>query len=334
MVRAGPIMALPTVLRSFGIDASELLAESGLNEAFFGDPENTLEMTLAGRLLGRCAARTGCEHFGLLVGQHAGGSALGVLGFLMQSSETVGDALAAFARHLEVQDRGGTVSFEIDGDYCTLGYTLFDAEVESLDQIMGCAIAIAANLLRNLCGPQWQPHAVLFAFSRPKDVEPYRQFFGVQPQFDAERTGIVLPKQLLHTPVPSADKLLHKLMQERIRELEATTPDEAVARLRRMLRTMVTSSEFSVGAAANRMGMHVRKLNRELAAAGTSFSKMREEARRELACQLLKSTRTAINEISAILGYTDPASFTRAFQRWTGSTPTPWRAGRQRRPPR
>jgi hypothetical protein len=110
MVRVGPIMALPEVLELFSVAPAELLAEFSLDPSFFADPENTLSMAMAGRLLGRCAERTGCEHFGLLVGQRAGASSLGVLGFLMQSSRTVGDALADFARHLEVQDRGGTVA--------------------------------------------------------------------------------------------------------------------------------------------------------------------------------------------------------------------------------
>jgi AraC-like DNA-binding protein len=331
MVRVGPIMALPAVLHTFNINSSVLLAEFGLDESFFDDPENTLTMAMGGRLLGRCAARTGCEHFGLLVGQRAGASALGVLGFLMQSSETVGAALTAFARHLEVQDRGGAVSVESDGDYSTLAYTLFDAEVESLDQIMACAIAIAANILRALCGPQWRPHAVLFAFSRPKNAEAYRRVFGVPPRFDADRTGIVFPTQLLRAPIPSADPLLHKLMEERVRELKRTGGGDVLRQVRRMLRTMVIAPKCTVGMAADRMQMHVRTLNRELSSAGTTFLKLREEARRELACQLLEYTRTAANEIAAILGYSDPASFSRAFHRWTGSTPVQWRTSQRRR---
>ena len=333
MVRAGPLMAVPVVLRSLGIEPSPLLAEFGLQESFFDDPENTLSTTMGGRLLGRCVERTGCEHFGLLVGERSGASSLGALGFLMQSSKTVGDALAAFVRQFEVHDRGGSVWVDADGGFSTLGYTLFDAEVESLDQIMACAIAIGANILRSLGGPQWRPHQVLFAFSRPRNVEPYRRFFGVRPRFDAERTGIVFPTRLLRAPIPSADLLLHKLMEERVRELTLTKEGGVAAQVRRILRTMVASPNCSVGAVADRMGMHVRKLNRELAAEGTSFLEMREEARHELACQLLESTRTPASEIATILGYSDPASFTRAFQRWTGTTPTQWRASRRPGPP-
>jgi AraC-like DNA-binding protein len=329
MVRVGPIMALPEALESFSIAPAELLSEFGLEPSFFADPENTLPMAMAGRLLGRCAEQTGCEHFGLLVGQRAGASSLGVLGFLMQSSRTVGDALADFARHLEVQDRGGTVWVESEGALTTLGYTLLDAEIEFLDQIMACAFAIAANILRTLCGPEWRPSAVLFAFSQPRNVEPYRRHFGLRPHFDADRTGIVFPTRWLDRAIPGADILLHKLMEERVRELKLPIGDSVDARVRRLLRTMVTTPDCSAGEVADRMGMHIRTLNRELAAAGTTFLALREEARKELACQLLDGTRTTIREIATILGYTDAATLARAFRRWTGSTPSRWRANRR-----
>ena len=329
MLRVGPVMAVPAVLRTFAIDPAAVLVDFDLAESFFEDPENTLSMAMVGRLLGRCVALTGCEHFGLLVGQRAGASSLGTLGFLMQSSETVGVALAAFVEHLKVQDRGGTAWIDSDDGLTTLGYTLFDAGAESLDQIMACAIAIAVNFLRALGGPLWHPHEVLFAFARPEDEEPYQRAFRVRPRFDAERTGIVFPTQQLLAPIPSADLLLHKLMEERVRELTLTPTDGPDAQVRRLLRTLVTSGNCTADAVADRMGVHVRKLNRDLAVAGTTFLKLREEARRELACQLLENTRMTASEIAAMLGYTDPASFTRAFHRWTGSTPTHWRASQR-----
>ena len=329
MVRVGPIMALPAMLESFGIRSAPYLAEFGLKKSFFDDPENTLPMAMGGRLLGQAAARTRCAHFGLLVGQRAGASALGALGYLIQSSDTVGNALAAFAEHLEVQDRGGTVWIESEGGFSTLGYTLFDAHVESLEQVLACAFAIAANVMASICGPQWRPSEVLFAFARPSHVEPYRKFFGVRPRFDAERSGLVFPTKLLQAPIPSADPMLNMLMRDRVRELRQSIGDDIVSVARRQLRTMVMTPNCTVALVAARMKLHVRALNRELAAAGTTFLRLRDEARANLACQLLESTRTGASDIAAILGYTDQASFTRAFQRWTGLPPTRWRAARK-----
>jgi len=115
-----------------------------------------------------------------------------------------------------------------------------------------------------------------------------------------------------------------------VRELKRTGEDDVVTRIRRLLRTMVISPDCSVSAAADRIGVHRRTLNRKLAVAGTTFHQEREEARREVACQLLENTRMAASEIAEVLGYADSAAFSRAFHRWTGSTPTRWRASRRR----
>ncbi|MEZ5501212.1 MAG: AraC family transcriptional regulator [Halioglobus sp.] len=330
MVRSGPILAIPAVLRSFGVEPHALLAEFGLTESFFADPENTLSTTMAGRLLGRCVERTGCEHFGLLVGQHASASSLGALGYLMQSSSTVEEALTCFSRDLDVQDQGGVVWVETEGSHAILGYTLFEGERESLDQIMACAIAIATNILRSFFGSPWHPDQVLFAFSRPRRVAPYQRFFGVLPNFDMDRTGIVFHSRLLNTPINGADLLLHKLMEERVRELKQISEDNLIEHVRRLLRSMVTSSSCSVEAVAEQVGMHRRAVNRKLAAAGTTLRQMRDEARREVACQLLENTNNSVTDIATMLGYADAASFTRGFQRWTGSTPSRWRKSRRR----
>lgn len=325
-LRAGPILALPSVLESLGVRPAPVLAEFSLDVSFFADPENTLPMAVTGRLLDRCAERTGCGHFGLLVGERAGTSAVGTLGFLMQNSESVGEALSVFVRHFPVHDRGGTATVEREGGVCVLTYSLV-VDSRSAVQILSCAMAIGANIMRDLCGAQWQPSGVTFAFSEPEDVEPYRQFFGVRPRFDAKRTGIAFPARLLHLPIPGRDALLRKLMERRLREI-GTPADDFVSRLRGVLRSLVTSPSCSVEAASTLMGVHRRTLNRELAAAGTTFRELRDEARRELACHLLQDTRVGASEIATTLGYTDPASFTRAFKRWTGTTPTGWRRER------
>jgi AraC-like DNA-binding protein len=330
MVRVGPILAVPTVLRSLAVEPTAVLAEFGLAESFFDDPENTLSTAMAGRLIGRCVECTGCEHFGLLLGQHASASSLGALGYLAQSSSTVGEALTVLARNFEVQDQGGAVLVEVEGDRAILGYTVLGTEVESLDQIMACAIAIATNLLRSFFGPPWRPDQVLFAFARPRKLAPYQRFFGVVPNFDMERAGVVFHSRQLGAPTYSADLLLHKLMAERVRELKQGSVNDIAGQVRRLLRTMVMSSNCSLDAVAVQVGMQRRTLSRKLAIAGTTFRELQKDASQEVACQLLENTRMPVTDIAATLRYAEPAAFTRAFQRWSGLTPTQWRTSRRR----
>jgi AraC-like DNA-binding protein len=68
-----------------------------------------------------------------------------------------------------------------------------------------------------------------------------------------------------------------------------------------------------------------------LAAHGTSFSDLAEEGRFEIAQRMLGSTDLDITGIAAALDYADASAFTRAFRRWSGTTPAAWRTRRRRR---
>lgn len=69
--------------------------------------------------------------------------------------------------------------------------------------------------------------------------------------------------------------------------------------------------------------MHVstRTLKRRLAVAGTTFSDLLDDLRRERALLLVDDRALTLDQIAYRLGYSDVANFTRAFRRWTGATP-------------
>jgi AraC-like DNA-binding protein len=74
--------------------------------------------------------------------------------------------------------------------------------------------------------------------------------------------------------------------------------------------------------------MHQRTLNRRLKDAGTSFRELYAEARHQTARQLLYDTRSSIETIAALLGYSDVTAFNRAFSQWEGVPPAKWRRSR------
>jgi AraC-like DNA-binding protein len=77
--------------------------------------------------------------------------------------------------------------------------------------------------------------------------------------------------------------------------------------------------------AAATMGTSVRTLQRRLRAAGVTYALVVQQARCAAARQMLMERRRRIGDIARLLGYSDPAHFTRAFQRWTGTTPRDFR---------
>ena len=93
MVRVGGALAVTDVLGTFGVDPYEVLSEVGIRTKLLDDPDNMMPYRSRGRLLAHCVSRTGCQHFGLLVGERMNLNSLGLVGVLMRNAPDVGAAL-------------------------------------------------------------------------------------------------------------------------------------------------------------------------------------------------------------------------------------------------
>jgi hypothetical protein len=113
IVRIGGALAIPPVLRSLGADPAEVPAESGFDLKLFDDPDNRVSFAARNRLMGHCAARTACPHFGLLAGQQGGLHSLGPVGSLVKCSADVRTALRSLVRYMPLHVRGAVTTLAI-----------------------------------------------------------------------------------------------------------------------------------------------------------------------------------------------------------------------------
>ena len=100
-------------------------------------------------------------------------------------------------------------------------------------------------------------------------------------------------------------------------------------RVRACLLEMLASGRYSVTDVAATLAISNRTLQRRLKEEGTTFQRILDELREELARHYLSATEYTSSEISFLLGYEEPNSFFRAFRAWTGQTPEIVRASRQ-----
>lgn len=329
-IRVSPVTAVPQMLRERGIDPSEITTHIGLDLSLFDDPDNMIPFIALGRLVKWCTTRTGCPHFGLLIGQQGGASTLGLIGLLAQYSANVGSALRSLILHLHIHDRGAVPTLSVEQGVAVLGYAIYQKRVEGSDQVYDGAIAIVFNIMRMLCGAAWLPTEVLFSRRRPGDIEPYRSFFQAPLRFDMEQTALVFPAQWLDRPAPDADPGLRQQIEQRIVALEKLNSPDLASELRRVLRVMLITHRGSLEQVAELLSVHRRTLNRRLEELGCTFRGLVNEVRYDIARQLLENTDMPIAEIAATLDYSAPSAFTRAFGQWSGMSPAAWRERRGR----
>ena len=329
--RVGPILSLPSVLTELGVTPGRAFAKARVDRRLFKSPDNRMPYGDLGRLLSVCTALTNCGHLGLLVGQRFTLEDFGGIGYLMRNSTSVGEALRVFLLRFYRYDRVGVpVLLSPEPSSMLLGYSVHRHDMPATAQMYDTAVAIGYRLLRELCGESWKPLRVQFAYQRPKDISPYRRFFSAPVRFDADVSGLVFAASWLEHRIAGADPALHDLLTRAIRGAEADGPMRFAEEVQCVLNQLVLSGASSAANVARFFGIGERTLRQRLRAERSSLQQLLDQARFELARELLRNTKLPLSEIAATLHYADPAVFSRAFRNWAGMSPREWRASHTR----
>jgi AraC-like DNA-binding protein len=324
-LRVGGALGIADVLRDFGIDPAEVLREAGIAPRLFDDPDNLITYRSRGRLMACAVNRTGCQHFGLLVGQRMNLQSLGLVGLLARNAPDVGTALRSIVNYLHLHARGAVMDLKVDHTLAMLTYDAYQPNVQATDQTGSGAVAMMVNVMRTLCQTDFQPIEARFACRAPDDVRPFRKFFQVPLRFDADHYALLFSSDWLDRQVHGTDPELGRLLQKQIDALEARHGAEFPEIVRSVLRSALLTGQGSLEQIAALLGMHSRTLNRRLEEFGTGFQQLVDASRFEIARQMLEVTSLTVGEIAEAIGYASASAFVRAFRRWSGTTPVGWR---------
>ncbi|MBL8419646.1 MAG: AraC family transcriptional regulator [Dechloromonas sp.] len=324
-IRVAPLGAIPDLLREFGVSPGPLLKTFGLSEELFHHPENTMPYQLMGRVVNACARATGCPHFGLLLGQRGNASSMGATGFLMRNAPDVVTALNEAIINVDLHDRGARPFIEVGDEITVLGYSIYQSGIEGEDQITDGSLAVMWNIMRALCGPEWFPVEIRFRHDTPADVGAYRHFFQAPLRFNAVHNALVFKTSWLTKPVRLADPLLRQHFQQHIQEMRHYSNQDFRDKVYQSVMLLLGTQRCTINGLAQHFSMHKRTMSRRLNEAGTGFRELHSEARHNTARQLLSDTKSSIEAIAILLGYSDATAFNRAFSKWEGVSPAKWR---------
>ena len=327
-VRVGPLVNIPTLLLKLGCDPEPILENAGFRAGEFEDIEHKISYLKGSRLLADCVAATGCDQFGLMLGQMAGPSHLGVAGFLACSALKVGQALETLVENLDLHDDGGTCTLQVGDHFTQLSFHIHQPGVKAVAQIYDLSAVVMCKLMRALCGRDWNPSQVLLMRARPQMMLPYSRFFRAALLFDSKRCGIVFPNHDLQRSPPMADSLLYQHLEEEALALHQLQNHGIMEALPVVLQKGLLQKRYLAGDIADVFGIQERTLHRRLKAAGTSFRHELDGARESLSKQLLEYSNLPVYEVATSLGYADSSGFIRAFHRWAGASPASWRKQR------
>jgi AraC-like DNA-binding protein len=326
-LRVGGALGILAVLRELGVDPEEVLRDAGVEPRTFEDPDNLITYRVRGRLMASAVQRTGCQHFGLLVGQRMNLQTLGLVGLLAMNAPDVGSALRGIVNYLHIHSRGALMALQVDHDLAILTYDICEPDVPAANQVGSGAVAMMVKAMRAICRPMFEPIEVRFACRPPPDILPFRRFFQVPLRFDAEHYAMVFSSEWLRQPVQGADPELRRVLQRQIDALEARHAPDFPETVRGLLRSALFTGHGHIEGIATLLSIHSRTLSRRLEEHGVGFQELVDEVRFEIARQMLGETSLEAWQIAESLGYASASAFSRAFRRWSGATPGAWRKG-------
>lgn len=323
-VKVRNIAAIPELVAEADLDLADLLAAAGIEQGLFSNAENLVSYRAVGRLIELCVEATGFEDFGLRVGMRQSASVLGLGGYVGANAPTVFQALETMIGSLKLSDTGGSANLVLEQGYAMLRWIVVAPDAPAIDHIDDMAIAIMFNILSALCGKRWRAVEVCLTRKRPKNTALYLQFFNAPVRFQTDVACVTFEDGWLGEPVRDRDSQLHEILSPILAQALAEKGDCFRARLCDILRAQVLSGPLTPDRAAASLGVSVRTLSRRLADEGATFSELAQLVRLEVAQRTLRSGKS-LAEIAAMLGYSDPTAFIRAFKQMTGMTPARWR---------
>jgi AraC-like DNA-binding protein len=242
---------------------------------------------------------------------------------VVASSGTVGQALQHAARYTSMVNEGIALRYLEQPDvvakieYVGISRHLDRHQIEF-------AVVLLVRTLRMMTGLRVTPTAVRLTHVRSRVEPELQEFFGGNVTFGAPADEIVFAAPVKDLPVLSADYHLNRLLVEYCEEAIAyrlLNRGSFRSRVENIIVPLLPHGKAHAGEIARRLGMSQRTLARKLSAEGLSFSEVLDRLRADLARRYIADERISISEITWLLGYNEPSSFTHAFRRWTGMAP-------------
>lgn len=328
-VSAGLARGLLNLAVSKGADRGALLAHAGIAEADLADLDARIPFERYVKLM-RAGKDLACDPaLALHYGEVSNFAEVSVVGLIGNASETMAEALQQLNRYgrLVVEFDGGPNRFAMDPS--ADGLWLVDTRGNPND----FPELTESTFARMICGPRsfgvaQIAKAVTVTHPKPGYAGEVARVFGAPVTYDAPRNAILMdykwsdyrlnlhPRYVFGVMSKHADQLL--------KELEASK--SVRGKVESLLMPVLHKGDASMDAAADKMGMSRQTLFRRLKDENTTFEKVLDELRRRLALDYLGAKKVSVNETAFLVGFSDPAAFSRAFKRWTGKSPRDVRA--------
>lgn len=280
------------------------------------------------QVLDYCAEILDEPFFGFELGRSQTPDVTGPLAVLLLASPTVEEGLALVTRYMAVHAPGARIALHREGDTVRITYEVLNGMAAFSRQILELSMVVAHKTMLAIAGANYNLHRVDIGTEAPiANSSKVTDFFKASVHYGQQISALHFPAAVLQQGIDTHNPTLLKFARS---QCEALCPQETGLEnlVAEHIRALLPIGGCTLPMVAQQLSVHPRTLQNRLMADNLEFRDVLKRQRRTMAEAYLTSTRTPIAEVAGLLGYSDQATFTRAFSSWFGMSPKKFRSAR------
>lgn len=332
---AEPISVCVTVLaqmflylRSKNIDVDEFLHSIEVEPDSVKAPDSRIPIEKYLHIQESAAEYTHDPCFGLHMGEYAEAGSWSILGYLMMNCATLGEAMEKSGRYSRII--GNLIEATAHLRFTRLKL-VFNTPPHAPKMSRHCfesTFSSLVRMVRTLTGKPLNPSEVTFIYPRPESVSEYERVFCCPVLFGQKENSMTVELSLGKTPILMANPELlayfETFAQDFITNIDRQK--EFTRAVTKIILAHLDDESLTLQKVAREMALSVRTVQKRLEDEGVVFSDLLKDIREKLAKKYLREDYT-VEQITYLLGFSEPSVFRKAFKKWSGVTPREYREG-------
>lgn len=306
---------IDTFLRSIGVDSQAVNA-----------PDTRLPIETYLHIQDSAAEYVKDPYFGLHMGEFAEAGSWSILGYMMMNCKTLGEAFEKSGRYSRIIGNLIDARPELKFNKVKLVFFTPPHAPEMSRHCFESTFSSSVRMMRSLTGEQIDPLEVTFIYPEPESKAEYERVFQCPVKFGQKNNSFTLDLSVGNIPIPLPNASLlayfEKYAQDFLAEMERD--DEHTRAVTKIILSKMDDERLSIEKVAKEMAVSVRTLQMRLEAEGVVFSDLHKDIRQRLAKKYLRENYT-VEQITYLLGFSEPSVFRKAFKKWAGVTPREYR---------
>ncbi|MBN1311181.1 MAG: AraC family transcriptional regulator [Anaerolineae bacterium] len=313
-------------LTSLKVDVDTFLCSLDIDPASVKSPDAYIPIETYLLIQDEAAHYVNDPYFGLHMGGYAEAGSWSILGYMMMNCKTLGEAFEKSGRYSRII--GNLIQARVELRFNKIRAIFFTPPYapRMSRHCFESTFSSSVRMMRTLTGVPINPLEVTFIYPEPESRAEYERVFRCPVRFGQKDNSLMLDMGIINTPIRMANPALlehfEQYAQDFLAQMECK--DETTRAVIRIILERLDDETLSIKKVAREMAVSVRTLQNRLADEGVVFSQLLKDIRQQLAKKYLREDYT-VEQITYLLGFSEPSVFRRAFKKWSGVTPKEYR---------